>query len=360
MGDNKAKYRTLRAKVYSSKQRLQTFDQTINNVMNSLLPRQPQTQEKGNNAQNSPDYTKQINKLSAKLSESEKRNQQSSNAYKKQVNQLDKKVQAGDEQNLELSQSLKKAIDRIYADKNRQAAAAKQGNNPSASAEQQAGQSEYGQGLEAAATPAVSVSTEDGTDTTTKDGTTTEDSTVDKVIKKTISIGEYFKVGKYKYRVTNTFGIREGINAVAGREGTHSGGLDLVGYDEAGNKANLPISLTDGKIVSIIRDGDGSVMDPTQGVAGGYTMRILMGDGKIMTYMHLGEDVWKNKASLINTTVKRGDLLYEGDYSIGSGSQTAPHIKVRVSSLDRGKIVKDHTLEENDPTNYILDGKFVR
>jgi len=347
MSINKSKYKALRAKVYRGKQRVQNFDQTLNNVMSSLLPRQPQAKGKGDSSQNAPNYSEQINQLSAKLGESEKRNQQLSNSYKKQVDELGKKVQAGDEQNLELSQSLKKAIDRIYEGKRQQAAAVKQGNNPSTSLEQQGGQSEYGQRLETSATPAVVTETESAT----------EESTADKVIKKTIAIGEYFKVGKYKYRVTNTFGIREGANTVAGREGKHSGGMDLVGYDEAGNKANLPISLTPGKIVSITKEGTGDVISPTEGAAGGYTMRVLMPDGKLMTYMHLGEDAWKNKASLINTKVERGDLLYKGDYSVGSGSQTAPHIKVRVSSLDRGKIVKDHTLEENDPTNYALNVK---
>jgi major membrane immunogen (membrane-anchored lipoprotein) len=353
MDINKSKYKSLQAKVYNSKKSVYNFDQTISNLMNSLLPRQ--SQGEGKNTQESPDYSNQLNELNAKLSESEKRNQQTGEAYRKQVDQLSDKVQSGDEQNLELSNSLKKAIERIYADKNRQAAAAKQGNNPSQSAEQQgeqSEQSEYGQSLEALATPSVTVEPEEAE-------ATTEESTAAKVAKQTVAIGDYFKVGKYKYRVTNTFGIREGANTVAGREGKHSGGMDLVGYDEEGNKANMPISLTDGKIVSIIRDGDGSVMDPTKGAAGGYTMRVLMGDGKIMTYMHLGEDVWKNKANLMNKTIKRGDLLYEGDYSIGSGSQTAPHIKVRVSSLENGKIAKDHTLEENDPTNYALNGKYA-
>lgn len=347
MAVNKSKYKNLRAKISNKKNAVLNFDQTVNNVMRSLLPGQPQSQGKSPGTQNSQDYSAQINRLSAKLNDSEKRNQKSSDAYRKQVDQLGRKVQEGDEQNLELSQSLKRAIDKIYAGKRQQAAAAKQGNNPSVSAEQQ-GQSEYGQELEASATPAVSVTP-----------STTEESAAAAVVKKTVAIGEYFKVGKYKYRVTNTFGIREGANTVAGREGRHSGGIDLVGYDEAGNKANLPISLTDGKVVSITKEGTGKVISPTQGAAGGYTMRILMADGKIMTYMHLGEDVWKNKAALMNTTVKRGDLLYEGDYSVGSGSQTAPHIKVRVSSLDKGKIVSDHTSEENDPTIYALNGKYI-
>jgi hypothetical protein len=52
-------------------------------------------------------------------------------------------------------------------------------------------------------------------------------------------------VGNNIYKVTNTFGIRSGANAVPGREGHHSKGMDMVGYSRDGKASNLPIVLTE-------------------------------------------------------------------------------------------------------------------
>jgi hypothetical protein len=43
-------------------------------------------------------------------------------------------------------------------------------------------------------------------------------------------------VGNNIYKVTNTFGIRSGANAVPGREGHHSKGMDMVGYSRDGKQ----------------------------------------------------------------------------------------------------------------------------
>jgi hypothetical protein len=367
MDVNKTRYNRLKKRVSKGKERVYNFDQTIGNVMNSLLPRKQQERKGSNNDESiqklQEDYNNKVSKLNNRLSEAEKEKQASTKEYDNLIKKLEERVESGDKTNMDISNNLKDAMNKIYKDREKQAAAARKTSNPSAPTEQQEEETEQPE----LSTPPINaeanetnVTTDNSSSSNDSNNTSTEsgESSVSSAIKKSVNIGEYVKVGKYKYRVTNTFGIRTGANSVPGREGRHSGGLDLVGYDENGNKANLPISLTEGTIVGITRDGDGSVIDPTEGAAGGYIMRVRLPNGKDISYMHLGKDVMDQKADLLGKKVKRGDLLFQGDHSIGSGSMTGPHVKVRVSSVDENNMLQyDHKEEENNPTSYLLYGK---
>ena len=344
---NKRKYKGLKARLVNRKKSEYDFDQSLANVVNVLLPKPAPTKSKKGDS-TARDLQKIQNKFDDRIDALEgnytKKLALRDKQSKSQVKALSESVQAGDKQNLELSKSLQATIKKLAE----QRQGAKQPSQPSQAKPQNA----YVKSLEDLASSSIPVPAAD---------TKTAKPPVKEAIKKVFNIGEFINIGENSYKVTNLFGKREGTNAVSGiSESEHSRGIDLVGYDSAGKKTNAPISLTDGVVVNITRHGSGAAIKPSEGRYGGYMMDVRMDDGKVMRYMHLGADVMKNKASLMHKKVKRGDMLYEGDYSIGSGSQTAPHIKVRIQSEDStGKLLKDYEEERNNPTSYALHGRYV-
>jgi hypothetical protein len=370
---NSQTYRALRAKSYDKRKSTYDFDRSIEGTSEELRP----NSASGNNS-NASDNGQNMENISAAYDEKLKQMEKSQSkrflemgkSSEKELERMGNQIQRGDEKNLELSESLRAAIERLAASKQQQAEGGQQ-----SSQEQQSITGEDGeeQGQEAQARQSSSDSSiEDGlidpeayvhsprvaAAEATK-ATNVEAAT--RVAKKAINIGDAVNVGDHIYKVTNTFGIRSGANTVPGREGKHSNGMDLVGYSKDGKTSNLPISLTNGTIISINKQGDGSVVSPTAGAFAGIYAKVRDdATGKIFNYMHLGQDAWNNKATLLNKKIKRGELLYEGDYSRGSGSQTGPHIKVSISSVDgQGKELRDFDNPLNDPKSFLLYGKQV-
>ena len=354
MNVNQATYKALRSKSFNQKKSVYNFDAALSSVIEGLIPSNIGPSEKSNQADTSgatdqlaADYDKKLQLLEKQQN---KKFGELSRQSSEEIQRLSEQVQSGDEQNLELSDSLKNAIEKLASQKQNEGQEQQQAAQPTDEAEET---SEYGDDFEEAETTASPVPT---TDTTKVNSEVAE-----KIVKKAVNIGDFVKVGDYAYKVTNLFGQREGKNAVSGVPTTeHSGGIDIVGFNKEGQSKNLPISLTDGTILSVTKQGSGKAIHPSKGRAAGYIMDVRLADGKVMKYMHLGEDAFKNKKSLIGKKIKRGDMLYEGNYSIGSGSQTAPHIKVRITSIDdAGKQMKDYSSAVNDPTSYALYGKYV-
>jgi hypothetical protein len=173
---------------------------------------------------------------------------------------------------------------------------------------------------------------------------------------KKLDIGQVVKLGSdNNIKITNLFGIRSGANAVPGREGKHSKGVDYVGYSADGT-SNVPVVVANGTIVNIGLDGDGTTIKPTQGAALGYyaDVKVDTEDGaKIFRYGHLGPSIYSNKDKLLNTVVQKGAALYPkpAEGYVSTGSVTGPHVKLQVSSLDGDKLVRD--FEKNDPSDYL-------
>jgi hypothetical protein len=365
MNLNQSKYKSLKAKVFNNKKAAYTFEQTLSSVMRQLLPPNqdsnktsqsaPLKNKENQSEQNNNNTDKRMNALVEKLSESEKKSASSDSRYKKQIEGLGKRIYAGDKENLELSNNLKKAIENIKSKKVEDSKVATEENKETQK------NSETSEDDLSKATMLPSNPYTLGDPTGLFEPADISSPSLQKVVERSFAIDDYFKVGKYKYRVSNTFGLRKGANAVTGiSTNAHSGGIDLVGYNEKGENNNSPISLTNGTILGVVRDGDGSVIKPEEGAFGGYMIRVLMDDGKIMTYMHLGKDVWDQRNKLRGKKINRGDLLFEGNNSSGSGSQTAPHTKVRVSSRGlNGGVLQDHKEPINDPTIYALHGEYI-
>ena len=173
---------------------------------------------------------------------------------------------------------------------------------------------------------------------------------------KKLNLGEIIRVGGSNHiKITNLFGIRTGQNSVPGREGKHSKGVDYVGFSEDGT-SNVPIVVADGTIIAIGLDGDGKAISPTRGAALGYyaDVKVETASGpKVFRYGHLGPSLMKNKESLLNKPVVKGEALYpkppEG--YVSTGSITGPHVKLQVSSLNGSTMAKD--FENNDPSDYL-------
>lgn len=360
---NSNTYKFLRSKSLNKRKTTYDFDRTLSAVSEELLPATA-SNKRDNTAENTQEAAENAYEEKMRLMEKaqNKKLAQVSENSEREFERLGKQIQRGDSQNLELSESLRNAIERIASNKQRQA----EGESSEEPQEEEQGIEDQPEpGTESyedalldpedydapAPVQATAASTEEKS-STLPIGT--------RIAKKAVSIGDAIKVGQHIYNVTNTFGIRSGKNSVAGREGQHSKGMDLVGYSSDGKVSNLPIALTDGEIVGINLHGNGSVIRPENGKAGGYIMDVKMADGKIMKYMHLGKDVWDNKAKLLNKKIKRGDILYDGDYSKGSGSQTGPHIKVSITSVDSSNNqLRDYDAPENDPKTYALYGSYV-
>lgn len=348
-------YKSLRAKSANKRKASYDFDRVVSNITEELLPNSSR-----NKATNTPSREEDIQKVTElydkKLRDQDraqnKRFGELSKNSENEISKLGNRVQNSENQNLELSDSLKEAIARLSNNQSNTKEA-----QPS---EEVAGEEEQEVATKQQESSLIEPVAPSVTALPVKNKTTPEIAKVESVIKKIVNIGDSVGVGDHVYKVTNLFGIREGDNSVPGRQGKHSNGMDMVGYSKDGKVSNLPIALTDGKIVGVNMQGDGSVIKPTQGQSAGVYIDLLMPDGKVMKYMHLGKDAMKNKASLLGKEVKRGDILYEGDYSSGSGSQTGPHIKVSITSLDeKGAQLRDYSNPLNDPKTYALYGKYT-
>jgi hypothetical protein len=355
----------LKSKVNSNKRREYEFDRSLYNNSSDLFK---QVQQK-NNAEdrdlegeadsNASNYEEKL-----KLLERNQNNKLSSlsNASKEEMRNLNKQITQNKNENSELSDNLKQAIQEL-ANRRQEEQSAQE--NPTATTEAQTTDNDendesFNLDVFDTAEPATvePATVEPEAASTTSTGIP---GAIDKVVKQLVKINDTIDVGNYTYRFTNLFGPRSGANAVKGRSaGEHSRGVDVVGYTKDGKKSNVPIAIADGVILGVSLQGNGKAIKPTEGRAAGYYMDVKMDDGKVVKYMHLGKDAYKNSVNLVGKRIKRGDLLYEGDYSVGSGSQSSPHTKISITSVDKnGKQLLDYTAPENDPTKYILHGKYV-
>lgn len=356
MDANLSSYKFLKAKSFSKKRSVFDFDRTMEGLSQTLLPGQESSAREADSRDSQmEDMASEYDKKLQLIEKSQdKRMGEMSEASQNEIKRLSTQIQKGDEQNLELSESLKEAIERLSSRKQQENGGEKSSQEEEEEApSQQTQQAAYDDGMEMPTYSAPGVAEVAAEDT--------KPTAVQRVAKKAVNIDDVIAVGENKYRITNLFGQRSGKNAVSGVSSSeHSRGLDLVGYSKDGKVSNLPIALTDGEILSINVQGSGDPIHPKTGRAAGYYMNVKMADGKVMKYMHLGEDAWNNKAKLVGKKISRGDLLYEGDYSRGSGSQTSPHIKVSITSLDdAGKELRNFSDPENDPTPYALYGNYV-
>ena len=169
-----------------------------------------------------------------------------------------------------------------------------------------------------------------------------------------VKIGYKQPIGEYSVRFTNLFAERTGENAVSNRTG-HAAGIDIV--VKGGGVSNVPLVLADGVIINVSRDGNGDAINTAQGSRGGYIIDVRMNNdpSKVVRYLHLSPDVMDIKDELIGKNVSRGDTFVED--TTWSGSGTAPHMKIKVTSVNEdGSFVGDYTSEDNNPTKLVLFG----
>jgi hypothetical protein len=375
---NAAIYKSLKAKSLNKRKAVYDFDRNMEALAEEITPRQQRETSSQSNDDDAESREEAYNaKIAALQKEQEQKLAASTNASNSQIEDMEDRFQKSQQKNYEISDSLRAAIEKIAAgqqggSEETQQTGSDQGDTQTPEADENAlspaelasanTYTDYGaESPEVTDASPVEKESETVAETAKTTSTITAPAATTSIVKKALKQGEGFKVGNNIYQITNLFGPRTGANAVPGREGQHSNGIDIVGYSPDKKVKNLPVALTDGVIQSITLQGNGKVISPTQGAAGGYIMNVKMPDGKIMKYMHLGKDVFLNKANLLGKTIKRGDILYEGDYSKGSGSQTGPHIKVSVTSVDgTGKELKDYSNPANDPTIYALYGKYIQ
>lgn len=369
MADNIRIYKFLKSKIRANKKGEYEFDRSVYNTASELLPQQQPIQKDTGEEQKSPDINSIVDKYDEKLRLVEKNQKDRlatfSKASQGEMNRLGEQIKQGKEENLELSDSLKDAIQQLSKSRQEQ----KEGSPEEVASDEENGNTSKVSPKDTRETdedtlviPAFVAPAED--ESTVEQPASTGDNTsvVEKVAKQIVNINDTIEVGNHIYKFTNLFGPRSGKNSVSGRaDGEHSRGIDIIGYSKDGKKSNVPVALTDGTILGVTLQGNGKAIRPEQGRAAGYYMDVKMPDGKVMKYMHLGKDAFLNKASLIGKEIKRGDILYDGDYSVGSGSQTGPHVKVSISSVDgSGKQLYDYDSPENNPTPYALYGKYVQ
>jgi hypothetical protein len=343
-------YKRLQSRVRSNKKRSYNFDDTLARVTQSLWPqRKGAPSSSGGSAAldeiqaNFNNRLALMDKENAKRLESVRQENEANTAATKE--QADKESR----KNLGINKGLHKAIQRLYADKQREAQSASQPATPTEATEQDITS-------ELSYTPPTITPAENTTEEPIT-GIVTEGETVKSVVKAVLDIGQKVPIGNNSYRITNLFGPRTGKNAVKGRGPGHSRGVDVVTHDAAGKKTNAPIAIADGVIKSISLEGTGKSINTTSGTSGGYVMNVELPNGKIVRYMHLSPDIEAQRSSLIGKPIKRGEVLFEGDHSIGSGSGTNNHTKISISNMDeQGNLLKDHDNPENDPTPYILYG----
>ena len=379
MADNNSLlYKNLRAKSANKRQSTFDFTRALDNVVEELFPSRPASRQQEQQPDGQPDYDEKLQALQ------KQQDAKLDNVYKQsnaKLGEMAERLQSNESRNHEMSQSLMDAIQKV----------AQRGAGSQSSEEEEqedaitqpTGAETEGTNKEEGDTAESTIQAEDpfeeeviyklptssAAPTSPASAKPASEEAASEKVKKVISsikmkpvkIGDNITVGQNYYKITNTFGPRTGANAVPGRkDGEHSRGMDLVGFSADGKQSNIPIALTDGVIKSVTLQGSGKVINPKHGKEGGYIMEVQMPDGKIMKYMHLSPDAFKNKASLVGKPIKRGDILYEGDYSKGSGSQTGNHVKVSITSVDAaGNQLKDYEAPENDPTTYAVYGRYL-
>lgn len=367
---NKSSYKWLKARGQAKKAKKREFDQRFNSVLNKLFPRTSPTQN-----QDSKNYDQLIKNLednyNQKLAQANKQNQAQLNNQQKRTSAMadsfNQQLEAQNAKYTQLSEGVQKAFDNIMAKKKAETSPeqAKQAETPASSqiSDSQGLQDFDLQGL---IDPIKSTTSEEKTEESAtseapakENAETKSDSVTDTVIKNTLAIGDSVSLGKYSYKATNLYGLREGKNAVAGRKvGSHSKGVDVVTHDSEGKKVNLPVSISDGVISSIRLQGSGKAISTVQGSQAGYMIDVVQPNGKMITYAHVSPKVADRASELVGRKVRRGDLLF--DQPGFSGSGTAPHIKIFVSDTDKKGVSKrNYTEEGNDPTNLILTGKHL-
>jgi hypothetical protein len=341
-------YKRLKSKVLSSRKRSYDFDDVLSRVTQSLLPKQQRRSgpsSQGNTNAMQEDFNKRLALMDSKNAKNLRAIKEGNEASTKELREqaaLESKRNSG------ISRELHAAIQKLYASKQQ----GSQSQPTSQPIEEGTSTSENSLSYTAPKVKSFEDVEKPPTTGLIKEGETF--SVVPEVIKEALEIGQKVNVGDYTYRVTNLFGPRTGKNAVKGRGPGHSRGVDVVTHGANGEITNEPIAVADGIIKSISLHGDGSNTGTEESTTGGYTMNVLMDDGKIMRYMHLSPDIEKQYSKLIGTRVKRGQVLFEGDHSLWSGSGTANHSKLILDSSDsEGNIIGDY----NDPTPYILYGK---
>jgi hypothetical protein len=75
----------------------------------------------------------------------------------------------------------------------------------------------------------------------------------------------------------------------------HSKGMDMVGYSRDGKASNLPIVLTDSTLISIRKQGDGSIISPTKGFSRCLCSNERRRYWKDFNYMHLDPKLWDER-----------------------------------------------------------------
>ena len=352
--NNKIRLKALKKKSYEQKKSVYDLDSALSNITRNLFPRSQEQPEE--EKQEAIDYSDKISELEKKLADTKSSNSEDADyrdrETQKSLNQLRKaltgQLESLGESTMENDKALQEAINKASDRRAQEQEPDKEEKDASESTDTPerdayGPHNNYGRALEKVATDA---------NTAAVDSKTTNNA----VKSITAKIGEFVDLGGFKYKVTNLFGIRSGENTVPGREGKHSRGIDVVGTDAQGRSTNMPIAIADGVIKNITLDGSGEAYHPTKGSpSGGYIMDVQLPNGKVMRYMHLGKDVMLNKDRLIGKNIKRGDILHPGDNSKGSGSQTGPHTKISITSVDKkGNYLLDYDNTENDPTPYLF------
>jgi len=145
-----------------------------------------------------------------------------------------------------------------------------------------------------------------------------------------------YKIGDTTITITDPYGIR----SFAGREGQHSTGVDMI------TSSGKVVAIRDGVIESVKLEGDGSVIEPTQGSTAGYYIEVRHSDGTKAQYMHLDPPkeggLAAMKKSLEGKKLTRGDEIW--GYTTGSGSMTGLHFKFR--------LYKGNSKNHMDPSKY--------
>jgi len=153
------------------------------------------------------------------------------------------------------------------------------------------------------------------------------------------------KVGAATITVTDPYGLR----SFKGREGEHSRGMDIK---TSTGKAH---ALQDGEIVEVKLQGNGKVITPSQGKAGGYYIVIKNSDGSHTQMMHLDPMSDTDMKNLKGKKIKRGDEIW--GYTTGSGSMTGPHIKVRHYGDNSQFNIDPSQLLKGEAYSFIPDSK---
>ena len=345
-------YKKLRSKILNNKKREYAFDDTLSRVMQTLWPKQKVADPKDNNkvAREMQDtFDKRLammEKNNAKQINNVRREGENTAAGIKESADKERKRSMG------INKSLGEAVRKLYEERQKgpqqSSGQTSQPTTPEKPAEEQSSL-----GYTDPTVPTLGT-----TDYTVPENIITEETPVDDAIEKVVlTLKQEISFGDNYYRVTNLFGPRTGENRVANKGPEHSRGVDVVAHNSAREKTNAPISVTDGIIRSVSLEG--STTNVGSGSSeGGYVMNVEMPNGKMIRYMHLSPDVEAKRESLIGKSVKRGDILFEGDHNKWSGSGTANHTKISISNVDgKGNLLKDHDNPENDPSPYILYGK---